>query len=115
MNMTWLFPVLVAGTISLPASSLADPQPGPDEVRAWVESGRIQPLEQLLARHPLPGRVLDVELESEHGTLVYEIKWLDDNGRRHKTYLDAASGEMLGRGGPRHRRDRDDNQRPGDH
>lgn len=97
MNMTWLFPVLVAGMISFPAAVHASEEPDPEQVRQWVESGHIQPLDRLLAERPVPGRILDVELEFEHDQLVYEIKWLDDHGRRHKSYLDAITGTPLKR------------------
>ena len=95
MNMTWLFPVLVAGMISLPATTAASSHPDPEQAREWVASGRIQPLDKLLAEQSFPGRILDVELEFEHGLLVYEIKWLDQHGRRHKGYLDAVTGAPL--------------------
>jgi hypothetical protein len=91
MNIAWL-PLLVAGMLTgISAISNASSHPQPEQVRAWVESGAILPLEQILHQQPIPGRILDAELEWENRVLIYEIKWMDDNGRRHKFCLDAAT------------------------
>jgi len=92
-----LFLALVLGTTS--PSALADGEPDADTVRQWVEAGTIMPLEELLERHRqrIPGRLLDLEVEHEHGRLVYELEVVDDQGRVHEIYLDAKSGEWLGR------------------
>lgn len=68
-----------------------------DHERAWQlrESGEIMPLEQLLDKVKSYGRVLEVELESEHGRHVYEIEFLDAQGEVHERYFDAGSGELL--------------------
>ena len=65
-----------------------------ERVRAAREAGRILPLTELLARvlPGQPGEVLEVELEEEHGRLVYEIKLLRPDGRLVELYYDAASG-----------------------
>jgi len=70
---------------------------GQDEVLRLERSGQILPLETLLerarARHP--GKVLDVELEHEHGRYVYEVILLDQAGRVWEVEMDAATGELL--------------------
>lgn len=85
--------------VALAASSLlglAAAHAGEDHerVRAAREAGRILPLAELLARvlPGQPGEVLEVELEEEHGRLVYEIKLLRPDGRLVELYYDAASG-----------------------
>lgn len=68
-----------------------------EQARRLREAGDILPLETILqraqARHP--GRVLEVELESEHGRHVYEIEILDAQGVVQELYVDAHSGELL--------------------
>lgn len=90
--------VLAIGTVS-PALVVADREPDADTVRQWVESGKVLPLEELLTRHraKIPGRLLDIEVEQEHGRIVYELEVVDDRGHVHKVYLDAQSGNWLGR------------------
>lgn len=89
MNIRWL---LVAGMLAgISVISTAFSHPQPEQVRAWVESGAILPLEQILHQQPIPGRILDAELEWENRVLIYEIKWMDNNGRRHKLCLEAAT------------------------
>lgn len=74
-------------------SALADQDH--DRARRLLESGEIMPLEQLLGRIKPGGRVLEVELESEHGRHVYEIEYLDTYGEVHEGYFDARTGEVL--------------------
>ena len=62
-------------------------------------------LERLAREHP--GQVLKVELESEHGRWIYEVRLLQSGGRLTKLYLDAATGEALA--GRDKDRDRDRN------
>lgn len=64
-----------------------------------VEQGDILPLQQildLLGREQV-GRVLEVELESEHGRYIYEIELLGEDGRVLEYEIDAASGEIISR------------------
>ncbi len=91
MKTLWLFLALAAGTTELSASEY----PPPEQIRAWVSQGEILPLEQILAAQPLPGQLLDAELEWEDDCLVYELKWIDPSGRRHKQYVNARSGQWL--------------------
>ena len=71
-----------------------------DHEEAWRlrEAGEILPLERILekSREAFPGRVIGVELEHEHGTLVYEIELLDERGRVRELLFDAADGRYLG-------------------
>lgn len=82
---------VLATALALPAVQAADH----DAVRRAVEAGRLKPLAEILqaveARHR--GRVLDVELErSAAGRPVYEVKLLEDDGRRRELYIDAVTG-----------------------
>ena len=42
------------------------------------------------------GRLLDLEVEREHGRIVYELEVVDEQGQVHEIYLDAQTGEWLG-------------------
>jgi uncharacterized membrane protein YkoI len=66
-----------------------------ERARQLRESGAIMPLEQLLDKVKSYGRVLEVELKSEHGRHVYEIEFLDAQGEVRESYFDARSGEPL--------------------
>jgi len=87
---------LLAGTIS-PALLIADDDLDAGTVRQWVEQGRILPLQELLERHKerIEGELLDLEVEHEHGGIVYELEVMDRKGRVREIYLDAATGEWL--------------------
>jgi len=96
MKTLLLFLVLVAGTIS-PALLTADDDLDAGIIRQWVEEGRILPLQDLLERHRarIEGELLDLEVEREHGRIVYELEVMDRKGRVREIYLDAATGEWL--------------------
>lgn len=69
-----------------------------DRARHAVEAGRILPLKEILARAEAdcPGRMIEAELEDEHGRLVYELKMLTADGRVMKLHYDAGTGELIG-------------------
>jgi uncharacterized membrane protein YkoI len=92
-----LFLALAVGMIS-PSLALADPDLDAETVRAWVEAGEVLPLEKLLVRHRerIPGRLLDLEVEREHGRIVYKLEVVDKQGQVYEIYLDAQNGEWLG-------------------
>lgn len=68
-----------------------------DRARRASERGEILSLTEIYARAAArsPGRVLEAELESEHGRWVYELKVLDPAGRLREVHLDARSGAIL--------------------
>lgn len=68
-----------------------------DEAREALEDGQALPLSRILplALRAVPGEVLEVELEREHGRLVYEIEILARTGRVRKVTLDARTGAVL--------------------
>lgn len=93
MNTRWIFLALAVGMTS---PAWAGKHPDPAQVRRWVEEGQILSLETILQRHPLSGQLLDAELEWDDDTLIYELKWRDQDGQRHESEVDARSGEWLG-------------------
>lgn len=67
-----------------------------DAVRELRTRGDVLSLTEVLAHPSLAGqKVLEAELEREHGQLVYELELLDDGGRVRKRYFDAVNGQPL--------------------
>ena len=69
-----------------------------DVVRRAVEAGQLMPLNDILVRVQAryPGKVLDVELDRDPaGRRIYEIKILQEGGRRKEVHVDAVTGFML--------------------
>jgi len=96
MKIPLIFLAMVAGTTSLTLLA-GEEKFDANTIRAWVSEGRILPLQQILESPELEGfgRVLDIEVERENGHLVYELKLLDQQGRRHKFYMDAETGKRV--------------------
>lgn len=70
-----------------------------DRARAAVLAGQVLPLGTVLERlaREHPGQVLKVELESERGRWIYEVRLLQSGGRLTQLHIDAATGETLAR------------------
>ena len=68
-----------------------------EQIRELVEQKKILPLEQVVevVAAERKGRAIEVELESDHGVLVYEIEWLDEQGQVWEFEIDASSGRIL--------------------
>jgi uncharacterized membrane protein YkoI len=83
----------------MPVNDWEDEDHSHDRARRAREAGEILTIVQIydLARKAVPGRVLEAELEREHGRWIYELKILDPAGRVYELKLDAATGAVLGR------------------
>lgn len=90
------FLALFAVVLMLPSLVRAD-EADHDRARRALEEGRILPLRDILERAEaeVPGRMIEAELEDEHGKLVYEIKVLAQDGRLVKLIYDAGNGQLL--------------------
>lgn len=67
-----------------------------DEARYLKNQGEIIELSELINKAGLQDmRVLEAELEREHGKMVYEIEFLDTDGRVYEQYFDAITGEPM--------------------
>ncbi|ENO87082.1 PepSY domain-containing protein [Thauera linaloolentis] len=90
---------LAATGLQPAAAHASDDRARASEVRQLRESGKILPMEDILTRSRAaqPGQVVEVELDRERGSYVYEVKIIDTNDRVHKLDIDAASGEVLRR------------------
>lgn len=95
MKMMWLYLVLVAGTISSVALASNDLSTG--QIRELVRQGKILSLETILQKYRprMQGRLLDLEVEREHGQLVYELEFLREDGYIVELKIDAATGQVL--------------------
>jgi len=90
--------VLVSGLAAVVLiSGIALGESDQHESMRLVEQGEILPLQQILdlLGQQQVGRVLEVELEHEHGRYIYEIELLGEDGRVLEYEMDAASGEII--------------------
>jgi uncharacterized membrane protein YkoI len=97
MSLRTLLAVLLTTVLLTAAPARADDNDDHERVRAARQAGRVLPLTALLARVEAehPGEVLEVELEDEHGRLIYEIKLLRPGGRLTELHYDAATGKPV--------------------
>lgn len=93
--------LLAIPLLLLPLAVSADQ--GHDRARQALREGRVLPLTAIIerAQKAQPGDVLEVELEDEHGRLIYEVKVIDPSGKVIEVLLDASTGEVIGRKGKR--------------
>lgn len=89
---------------SAPATGRSEPDQtpeivtlGPDGALAAVKAGRAVPLEMIMTAARLDGgvEVIDAQLISVRGTLVYELKVIDQDGDVSERYFYARSGERV--------------------
>lgn len=68
-----------------------------DRARRAVGRGETLPVAELLKRLEIqvPGEVVGIEFEREHGRWVYEFKIIDGGGRLLEVYMDAQTGAVL--------------------
>lgn len=94
MKIVSLFLAMVVGTISLTID--ADDLKR-SEIRRMIEENKIMPLQSILARYPEDkyGRLLDLEAERDDGIVIYELEFLQPNGRVLEIKVDASNGRLL--------------------
>ena len=68
-----------------------------DQARRALSRGDVLPVEEVIEqlKIQIPGQVLEIEFEREHGHWVYEFKMIDESGRRLEVYLDAKTAELI--------------------
>lgn len=68
-----------------------------EEAKRLREAGDILPLDGIVerARKEHDGRLLESELEREHGRYVYEVEMLDKEGVVWELKYDAKTGELV--------------------
>lgn len=93
--------LLVALALGLATTAHArkggDDEIGHEAARRLVESGKILPLEEILARitGSVPGKLIETKLEYEDGRILYDVKILRPEGRVQEVEVDAATGTIL--------------------
>ncbi|WP_428036482.1 PepSY domain-containing protein [Amphritea sp.] len=94
MKILFAFLVMSVGVINqaCAGTDISDAQ-----VREWVAAGKIMSFVDIMAVNEsrLNGRLLDLEIEQEHGKIVYEVEVLRENGEVREFHIDAASGIVL--------------------
>ncbi len=68
-----------------------------DDALAAVEARQALPLTRIfqIAQTAVPGEIIEVELDREHGRLIYEVDILTSTGRLRQVEIDARTGEVL--------------------
>lgn len=68
-----------------------------DLARQALERGQVLPLRTVLEKveREYQGQVLKVEFEHDDGRFIYEIRLLQQDGRRAKLKIDAVDGRVL--------------------
>lgn len=94
----WLLPAWIPALLLLVGNG-AFASDDHESARRLSKTGEILPLETILenAQQYQPGRVLEVEFESEHGQYIYEIEILNPQGIVWELELDAQTGQLLER------------------
>ena len=95
MKTILIYLVLAVGTTSLPA--WGDRELSTEQIRDLVKQGKILALDTILSKHRAltKGRLLDLEVEEEHGRIIYEMEFLRKNGDVIELTIDAKTGELL--------------------
>lgn len=89
--------IAVAGALMSASSQVAaDPL---EDIFNPPDSNGVLPIERILdqARASVAGVILEVELEREHGRLVYEVVVLTPDNRKVEIEYDARTGAELSR------------------
>ena len=98
MRLSWVFVffTLIAGYLLFNGMSPVIASDDHEQIRDMQDRGEIISLSELIDKAGLSEmKILEAELEREHGVLVYEIEFLDTEGRVHERYFNAITGEPL--------------------
>lgn len=97
MKIGLLFLAMAVGMINSPALPADDRGDLSGQVLEWVKEGKVLSLDTLMARYPelQTGRLLDVEVEREHGRIIYELEIMRADSIVYEITIDAQTGEWL--------------------
>jgi len=67
------------------------------EAQRLLEAGKILPLDEILVivKKAVPGKLLEIELETKDRQIIYEVEILDASGVVKEVYINASSGEII--------------------
>jgi uncharacterized membrane protein YkoI len=103
----WITATLVLAALAVAAFVVVDrlqdrhdadrDRPAGPDIAQETRDGSLVPLAKVLesAAQHVPGEVLKVELEDEHGRRIYEIKVLAANGRVRELKFDAHDAQLI--------------------
>lgn len=97
-NLSWLFVAvaIISGAALLNGWSPAGASDDHNEARELRFKGDIISLSVLVDKLEHEGfKVIEAELEHEHGNVVYELELLDARGRVFERYYNAVTGEPI--------------------
>lgn len=88
--------LMAAIALSLAPPALADPIDHDEALRA-VEARQALPIARIMeiAQRAVPGEIIEIELDRDDDTLVYEVEVLSSAGRVRKVEIDARTGAVL--------------------
>lgn len=88
---------LLLGVAPIGHAHADDDDIGHDTARRLLESGRILPLETILAEVSgrVPGKLIETKLENDDGRIMYDLKILRPEGRVQEVEVDAATGRIV--------------------
>jgi uncharacterized membrane protein YkoI len=100
MLLTLISILLAGGPVSLPAGqpvAFAHDEHDEDLALNAREAGEVIALDQVLAAlgNTMPGEISEIELEREHGILIYEFKVISPDGQMQKIRVDAKTGKLI--------------------
>jgi uncharacterized membrane protein YkoI len=89
--------LVAAGLVLATTSGTRADDDDHDFAKSALEQGRVLPLADIIAKvsRQVPGKVIEVELEDEDGSLVYDLKVLSPQGRLQEIEVNAATGKIL--------------------
>ncbi len=95
MKTMFIFLVLAVGMTS--SILLASEDISQAEIRELVKQGKLLPLDSIMLLYPEKnyGKLLDLEAEREHESVIYELKFLRVDGRIVELEIDASNGQLL--------------------
>ncbi|MBC8210461.1 MAG: PepSY domain-containing protein [Gammaproteobacteria bacterium] len=95
MKIMYVFLALLAGIASF--DSIAGNELSSEQIRDKVRQGEILSLDSILQMNQarLQGRLLDLEVEQDHGEIIYEMEFILDNGHVLEFEIDARTGRIL--------------------
>lgn len=104
VHLLTLLVCLVPGALVLRPQATSADQEDHEVARHALTQRWVLPLPRILdaAAAAVPGTVLEVELEREHGVWIYEVKIVTARGRMVELELDAATAQVLRVHGARH-------------
>ena len=93
---TWPF-LLATGLLLFGAGTGLADDDDHEFARRALEEGRTLPLAEILAKiqPAVPGELIEVVLEVDDTTLVYDLKVLSPQGQLQEIKVDAATGKIL--------------------